>query len=316
MTNQIYPQNQRIPGNYSGVTINVTNPSLSSMCPPQQCQQVHQAPYCCPQHSQFAQMSYPSEYYINNYNQPQVIPQAAQQQLPQMQQPVPYMSSQQSVAQQPPQNIQNHQVYYNNNYAMPNSQGGQPVQDLGAYSYPQPPQMQNPYMPAPQGMYPAYDFEQEQNLATSKEVLAKLDKLIEVEQNQQKNKAKKQIVVLTNEYIMSLENFLNNPNKEIRRKGASEVINRFGEDKTRRDDAALNALLNKMLQDPDKGVRTLGLSAVSSGIASGNEFTVQILKNMEANPQLYPDDMEQVAMALLKMSAATETIYVDAPPKK
>ena len=50
-----------------------------------------------------------------------------------------------------------------------------------------------------------------------------------------------------------------------------------------------------------------------AGIAKGNDLTVQLLKYMEANPQLYPDDVEAVSMALLKMAADTETIYVDAP---
>ena len=285
MTYPINAQNQKIPaysGNYSGVTINVTNPSLSSnmpACPnPAYCQNApyQQAypqaqPYYAPQ-PQVQQINYPPEYYINNYNQPPQV--AFNQQQPQI----------------------------------------QPQQ--GNYNYQEPVMVpQNQYQAPAQNYYPAYDFEQEQNLASSKEVLAKLDKLIEIEQNQQKNKMKKQVVVLTDEYIMSLENFLNNPNKEIRRKGASEVINRLGEDKNRRNDPALNALLNKMLQDPDAGVRTLGISAFSSGIASGNDYTVQLLKYMEANPQLYPNDTEQVAVALLKMAAGTETIYVDAPVK-
>lgn len=285
MTNPMNVQNQKYPvypGNYSGVTINVTNPSLSSnmpacptpaYCQNAPCQQAYpQAqPYYAPQ-PQVQQINYPPEYYINNYNQP----------------PQVFVNPEQQVKNLP-------------------SQGYGYQNPVGAYP--------NQYQLPVQNNYPAYDFEQEQNLATSKEVLAKLDKLIEIEQNQQKNKVKKDVVVLTDEYIMSLENFLNNPNKEIRRKGASEVINRLGEDKNRRNDPALNALLNKMLQDPDAGVRTLGISAFSSGIASGNDFTVQLLKYMEANPQLYPNDTEQVAVALLKMAAGTETIYVDAPVK-
>ena len=296
MTNPINVQNQKIPvypGNYSGVTINVTNPSLSSNMPACPIPNYYQTAPVSPQaqqsyapQPQVQQINYPPEYYINNYNQPpQVV-----------------------VNPQQPQVVQNQ-----GNYGYPIQNG----QDIATnYSYQQPvvtPQSQ--YQMPVQNYYPAYDFEQEQNLASSKEVLAKLDKLIEIEQNQQKNKLKKQVVVLTDEYIMSLENFLNNQNKEIRRKGASEVINRLGEDKERRNDPALNALLNKMLQDPDAGVRTLGISAFSSGIASGNDYTVQLLKHMEANPQLYPNDTEQVAVALLKMAAGTETIYVDAPVK-
>lgn len=301
MTYPINTQNQRVqayPGNYSGVTINVTNPSLSSNMPAcpmqnpcynQQAYQtaIPQAQIAQAPHPQVQQVNYPPEYYINNYNQPPQIIMQPQQQAVQPQQ-IGYVY--------PNQNSQN-SYPANNGYInpviMPQSQ------------------YQSPNYP----VYPAYDFEQEQNSAASRDVLAKLDKLIELEQNQQKNKMKKQVTVLTDEYIMSLENFLNNPNKEIRRKGASEVINRLGEDKSRKNDPALNALLNKMLQDPDLGVRTLGISAFASGIAKGNDLSVQLLKYMEANPQLYPNDVEAVSMALLKMAADEETIYVDAPVK-
>lgn len=318
MTYSINAQNQRYqacPGNYSGVTINVTNPSLTSGIPNSPAQVQYQAGFVNPQvqvypsvnpQPQAQQVSYPAEYYVNNYNQPpQVVYNTTYQ-------------NQQPQAQPQPQPLPQQQTQSNavGGY-LHAPQGGQ-VQNApyAPYGYPtsmMPPQ--NQYSAPMQNSYPAHDFEQEENLASSKEVLAKLDKLIEIEQKQQLNKSKKEVVVLTDEYIMSIENFLNNPNKEIRRKGASEVINRFGEDKTRRNDPALNALLNKMIQDPDKGVRTLAISAISSGIASGNALTVQLLKHMEANPQMYPDDVEQVAMALLKMSASTETIYVDASVK-
>ena len=92
MTYPINPQNQRIPGNYSGVTINIANPSLSSVCPQQQCPQVQQSPCCHPEHQQLAQMSYPSEYYLGNYNQPQVMTPNAQYQTQPMQQAIaPFM---------------------------------------------------------------------------------------------------------------------------------------------------------------------------------------------------------------------------------
>ena len=315
MTYPINAQNQRYqayPGNYSGVTINVTNPSLTSSIPNISGQGQSQAGFANPQvqvypsvnpQSQAQQVSYPAGYYMNNYNQP---PQVVYNTTYQNQQTQPQGQQQPQLL---PQSQTQPLAVGGYSYA---PQGGQ-VQNA-PYGYPTSmmPQ-QNQYSAPMQNPYPAYDFEQEQNMASSKEVLAKLDKLIEIEQNQQKVKSKKQVVVLTDEYIMSLENFLNNPNKEIRRKGASEVIHRLGEDKGRQKDPALNALLNKMLQDPDKGVRVLAISAFSSGIAKGNDLTVQLLKHMEANPQLYPDDVEAVSMALLKMAADTETIYVDAP---
>lgn len=329
MTYPINAQNQRYqayPGNYSGVTINVTNPSLSSNfpgCPMQSCNhvgyahqraqinsstnsQVQDGYYAQPQ--VYQQVNYPPEYYINNYNQQSQSNIGMQYQNPQGQavqlapQPQVYQQVQVQPQVKQPQAQQSVYVYP--------AQASQGYAGTNGYANSV---ATSPYQVPDYNPYPAYDFEQEQNLASSKEVLAKLDKLIEIEQNQQKVKTKKQVVVLTDEYIMSLENFLNNPNKEIRRKGASEVINRLGEDKDRKTDPALNALLNKMLQDPDRGVRILAISAFSSGIAKGNDLSVQLLKYIEANPQMYPDDVEPVSMALLKMAADTETIYVDAP---
>ncbi len=68
----------------------------------------------------------------------------------------------------------------------------------------------------------------------------------------EENGKQTRIVALTDEYIMSLENYLNNQNTDIRLMAAKEVLTRLDEDKSRFDDAALNALLNKMLQDPQK----------------------------------------------------------------
>lgn len=272
MTNSINTQNTKYqapyPANYSGVTINVTNPSLSSVpqitAYPNYVQNQVQPCQICPQQS-FApqptqipqqnfsqQINYPSDYYMNNYNTPTQTPPINQNYQPDMN---PY-----------------NQQYYNKM--------------------------------------------QQDNLEASKEIIKKLDAIYSDEKKQEKNTIKKEVTILTNEYIMSIENFLNNPNKDVRRKGAKQVINRLGEDRSRKNDAALNALLNKMLQDPDKGVRTLALSAFASGLATGNEYSVQLLKRMEANPQLYPEDMDLVMDSLLMMSAGTKTIYVDAPAKK
>ena len=102
----------------------------------------------------------------------------------------------------------------------------------------------------------------------------------------EKNGTQKKIVALTNEYIMSLENYLNNPNIEMRLMAAKEILTRLDEDRSRFDDAALNALLNKMMQDPEKIIRIAALSALSSGLASGNEYTVELLHNIQNNTHL------------------------------
>ena len=47
--------------------------------------------------------------------------------------------------------------------------------------------------------------------------------------------------------------------------------------------SSLNALINKMLQDPSEDVRFLAMTALDSRIVSGNDFTVKLLKNIQAN---------------------------------
>jgi hypothetical protein len=95
---------------------------------------------------------------------------------------------------------------------------------------------------------------------------------------------------------------------------AKEVLTRLDEDKDRYDDAALNALLNKMLQDPAKLVRVAALSAFASQLASGNEYTIKLLTNIQNNPNGDKEDALQAANSLLRMSSRTEIKYV--PAKK
>ena len=53
-----------------------------------------------------------------------------------------------------------------------------------------------------------------------------------------KNSKQKRVVALTDEYIKSLENYLNNPNDEIRLMASKEILMRLDEDKDRYNDAA------------------------------------------------------------------------------
>ena len=151
--------------------------------------------------------------------------------------------------------------------------------------------------------------EKEEDLSTSKEIINNLDTRVAEQEKLEKSGKKVRVIALTNEYIMSLENYLNNPNKEIRLMASKEILTRLDEDKDRYDDAALNALLNKMLQDPNKLVRIAALSALSGGLASGNDYTVQLLKGIENNPNADKEDVIQAANILLKMSATTELKY-------
>ena len=139
----------------------------------------------------------------------------------------------------------------------------------------------------------------------------------EAELNEEKKNTKEtKIVALTDEYIKSLENYLNNPNDEIRLMASKEILTRLDEDKDRYDDAALNALLNKMMQDPNKLVRIAALSAFSSQLASGNDYTVKLLHNIQSNPNSDKEDVLQAADILLKMAAGVEVKNIPNPSVK
>lgn len=117
-----------------------------------------------------------------------------------------------------------------------------------------------------------------------------------------KKTEKREIVQLTDDYIKNLENYLNSQDKEVRMMGAKEVIARLEEDHSRKDDKALNALVNKMLQDPYTPVRILALSALDSRVVTGDDFTVGVLKQMQNSQGGYGQDAMQATNVLLKMS--------------
>lgn len=117
-----------------------------------------------------------------------------------------------------------------------------------------------------------------------------------------KKTEKREIVQLTDEYIKNLENYLNSQDKEVRMMGAKEVIARLEEDESRKDDKALNALVNKMLQDPYTPVRILALSALDSRAVTGDDFTVGLLTQMQNSQGGYGQDAMQATNILLKMS--------------
>ena len=229
---------------------------------------------------------YPAQYYMNTYNLPPAYPSGAEQQA----QTVQATTIPANMEQEPSQIIQ--QV---------NPQ---------AYTQPQIPVItdevkENPYLNNIE--------EKEEDMSTSTEIISDLDARVEAEKVKEENSKKTRIIALTNEYIMSLENYLNNPNKEIRVMAAKEILTRLDEDKDRFDDAALNALINKMLQDPDKIIRVAAMSALSGNLASGNEYTVKLLKDIQANPRADKDDAVEAANILLMMSASTDIRYVPNP---
>lgn len=116
------------------------------------------------------------------------------------------------------------------------------------------------------------------------------------------DKDKKPKVALTDDYIKTLENYLNSQDKKIRLMGAKELFERFREDETRKNDAALTALLNKTLQDPAETVKFLALTALDTGYATGNDETAQILTQMQSSDSSYGEDAALASRILLKMS--------------
>ena len=96
---------------------------------------------------------------------------------------------------------------------------------------------------------------------------------------------------------------------------AKDIVRRFEEDVTRYNDPALNALVNKMLQDPQGSVRGIALSLLSTGTAQGNNYTVTLLNNMK-NDQVNKEDALQAAEALLRMSAKTEVVSYPLSPEE
>ena len=160
------------------------------------------------------------------------------------------------------------------------------------------------------------DIEEPQDFSKSKAVIDDLDARAAAEAEEKKNSKQIRVVALTDEYIKSLENYLNNPNDEIRLMASKEILTRLDEDKDRYNDAALNALLNKMLQDPSKLIRVAALSAFASQLASGNDYTITLLHNIQQNPSADKEDVLQAADILLKMSAGTEVKNIPNPAVK
>ena len=122
---------------------------------------------------------------------------------------------------------------------------------------------------------------------------------------EKKKVEKREIVQLTDEYIKTLEGYLNNPNKEVRLMGAKEVLARLQEDDSRRHDVGLNALINKMLQDPHQPVKFIALAALESRAANGNDTSKALLQSIQKQKTGHGEDSLKASNILLKMSGNT-----------
>lgn len=126
-----------------------------------------------------------------------------------------------------------------------------------------------------------------------------------VKEADKKKTEKREIVQLTDNYIKTVEGYLNDQNKDIRLMGAKEVLARLQEDDTRKDDPAMNTLVNKMLQDPYQPVKFIALAALESRAATGNSTSVGILQNIQKQKTAYGEDSLKASNVLLKLSGNT-----------
>ena len=104
---------------------------------------------------------------------------------------------------------------------------------------------------------------------------------------------------LTDHYVRNLESYLNSQDKKLRIMAGQDVVARLQEDPERKDNPALTALTNKMLQDPDLGVRSLSLAALEANLITGDELTTKLLKKMSKVPN--SEEADYANKILLRM---------------
>ena len=136
------------------------------------------------------------------------------------------------------------------------------------------------------------------------------------QQKNDKNTPKKDIVLLTDEYIKTLENYLRNDNPDIKLMGAKELMNRFKEDSSRKNDPALTALLNLTLQSKYSNVKMIGMAILQNGWAQGDAMTQQLLAQVQKSNTGYGLDALDAAKAALKSAGQTAQVVDPNPPKQ
>ena len=123
-----------------------------------------------------------------------------------------------------------------------------------------------------------------------------------------KDGKEKKISTLTSGYIKTLENYLRSDNIDLRKMAAQQVIARFEEKDSRRDNPSLTALLNLMLQDPDSTVRACGIALIAGGAARGNDQSIMLLENLSKSDKNHGTEATSAASALLTASANIEKV--------
>lgn len=157
------------------------------------------------------------------------------------------------------------------------------------------PQVQNTnnYTTPPVQSYPQNYYTTNYNTPAQNQQTAPVEK---------KKTEKREVVELTDNYIKNLENYLNSQDVKLRLMGAKEVVARLHEDESRKGDLALNALINKMLQDPAQQIKVMALAALKSGIVYGDNMTVQLLQSIQQQKTGYGEDALDASQILLKMA--------------
>lgn len=135
------------------------------------------------------------------------------------------------------------------------------------------------------------------------------------QQQNDKNAAKKDVVLLTDDYIRTLENYLRNDNPDIKLMGAKELMNRFREDSSRKNDPALTALLNLTLQSKYSNVKMVGMGILQNGWAQGDAMTQQLLAQVQQSQSGYGLDALDAAKAALRSAGQTVQVNDPNPPK-
>ena len=139
----------------------------------------------------------------------------------------------------------------------------------------------------------------------------------ETKETEEKSKAKKEIVLLTDEYIKTLENYIRKDNPDIKLMGAKELMKRFREDKSRKNDPALTALLNLTLQSKYSNVKMVGMGILQNGWAQGDAMTQQLLAQIQQDSKSgYGLDALDAAQAALKTAGQTVEVEDPNPPKE
>ena len=123
-------------------------------------------------------------------------------------------------------------------------------------------------------------------------------------------KKEREVVVLTDNYIKNLENYMRSNNTQVRQDAIKEVLMRFKEDKSRAENPSLTALLNLALQDYNGTIRSMAMSAIQAGYAKGDDLTEKLLKELQHKKDAFNTDAVQATECLLQM-AKTKKLVTD-----